>query len=199
MTRATISFFRQRVRWHCSCRELALLWAGPSQAGIESCGNIDNETNAMCEVQAEGGCEASCEGDGFQLSCDAERCTPVAKPAIAISRLPDCEVDCQGSCEADCDVNPNRFDCEGSCQGSCEAGATDSARRRRTRASAKRSCRRPAQVSAVAAVKARPPRRTAKPSAKAAARGQCDGRANFECQSRLPRHGPSRLPKPTCG
>jgi hypothetical protein len=159
-----------------------LLWAGTSRAGIESCGNIDVEANAMCEVQVEGGCEATCEGSGFELTCEADLYAKCEAGDCDLT-LPDCEVDCQGTCEAECDVDPGDFECEGSCKGECEADCSASCETSNNQSECEAACKGTCSGECSGSCEGTPPSADCEAKCQGSCKGQCDGRASFECQA----------------
>src|SRR3954471_9325519 len=97
------------------------VWSGSARAGLASCGDINVEADAMCQVEVEGGCTAHCEPPQLELACSAQ---------LEASCKGDCtaeaDVACTGSCdvkgcEAKCKVDPGSFDCSGQCQVDADA------------------------------------------------------------------------------
>lgn len=105
---------------------LAFFTVTPAHAGLDSCGNIDVEANAQCEVTGpEVSCAVACEPLEFKAACAAElevSCEGTCEP-------PEVTVECTGSCTAECQVDCEAsasFDCQASCEGSCDADCSGS-------------------------------------------------------------------------
>lgn len=96
-----------------------LLGAPAAQAqGLSSCGNIDVEARATCQVEAKGGCEAKCEPINFEAACAAELYAECNGECTASATV-ECTGECQADCEAEC--TGGSFDCQGYCEGRCDA------------------------------------------------------------------------------
>ena len=70
--------------------------AAPAHAGIESCGDINVEASAQCEVSGGVECTGQCTPVSFQAACSAQ----LHAECSSTCDLP--SVECTGSCEGDC-------------------------------------------------------------------------------------------------
>jgi MYXO-CTERM domain-containing protein len=106
--------------------------ASRSQAqGLDSCGNINVEAEAQCEVVAPGvQCEAQCTPVSVEAACSA-RLVADCDGECNVTPPQGCSVDCSADCNAECTVNPGMFDCaarcDASCSGKCEGECSASA------------------------------------------------------------------------
>ena len=95
-----------------SALALPLLAAPEARAGIEACGNIHVEAEAMCEVLVEEACIAKCEPVSFNAACAAEleaSCDGMCSGSAEAS----CTGSCNTMCTGECQVDPGNFECEG--------------------------------------------------------------------------------------
>src|SRR5207244_2079954 len=86
-------------------------WSGNAHAGLSSCGDINVEADATCEVEVQGGCTVHCAEPQLQVACSAKLEASCQGMCTA-----DADVKCTGSCdvkgcEAKCNVDPGSFDC----------------------------------------------------------------------------------------
>lgn len=174
------------AKFSCFCAAGALLGAvllsGTARAGIESCGNIDVEAEAECEVVAEGGCTAQCEPINFTAACSAELYADCSGDCEL--ELPECEVQCRGTCEAECnDLEPGEFDCEGSCKGSCEADCSGNCEAADNKAECEASCKATCSGECSGSCEGTPPSADCEAKCQGSCSGSCTGRANLECQT----------------
>ena len=99
----------------------AFLPARTASAGIDSCGNIHVEADAMCEVEVEGGCVAHCEPVTVEAACAGELEVD-CRGNCNLEASASCEASCDVSaCEARCNVNPGNFECSADCNAQADA------------------------------------------------------------------------------
>ena len=164
-------------------------WAGSARADIAStCGNIDVEANAQCEVQIESTCKLSCTEPKLEVSCAAQleaSCTQMGKCEI------DASVDCTGSCdlkgcEAECNVNPGSFDCEGECKaeasGKCDAECKGEAAGSQAHGECVASCKASASAECHGSCMGTPPSANCQAKCQAKCDASCTAQARAHCQ-----------------
>jgi MYXO-CTERM domain-containing protein len=162
----------RRIAVTLSLVPLALLAAAAcksdAEGNIASCGNIQVEASAKCEVQVQGGCEAACTPVTFVGECEG-RC------GADISA--DCQAQCTADCQGQCTADPGSFDCEASCQGSCEANCegkcADSACAGNCAAACEGECS--------ASCEGTPPSATCEAKCEAGCEGHCTVDVDVEC------------------
>lgn len=158
-----------------------LLLAAPAQAGIDACGNIDVEANAMCEMRVEGGCLAECEPVAVTASCAADlyvECNGECNAEIDAS----CTGSCEASCMGECDVDPGTFDCQGSCEASCDADCNAECSASANQGECRASCRATCSGKCEGSCEATPTTATCEGKCQASCQGQCEARAEMDCQ-----------------
>ena len=120
-----------------------LFAASEAHAGIEACGDIYVEAEAMCEVLVDEACVAKCEPVSFNAACAAELEVSCAGMCNA-QAMASCTGGCQTNCLDICDVEPGSFECQGecnaSCTASCDADCSASSNQAECRASCEATC-----------------------------------------------------------
>jgi MYXO-CTERM domain-containing protein len=164
-------------------------WTGSARADIAStCGNIDVEANAKCEVQADVMCKANCTEPKVEVSCAAQleaSCTQKGKCEIAASA--DCTTACDlKGCEADCNVDPGSFDCTAQCKaeasakcdGECMGMAADG----QAHGECMASCQASASAECSGSCKGTPPSANCQAKCQAKCDASCTAQARAHCQ-----------------
>src|SRR5260221_2932013 len=136
-------------------------WSGTAHAGLSSCGNIDVQADATCQVEVQGGCTAHCEPPQLELACSAQLETSCQGMCTAKA-----DVSCTGSCdlkgcEAKCTVDPGSFNCSAECQvdadAHCEGQCTAEAAGTQAHGECVASCKASISASCDASCKGTPP------------------------------------------
>jgi hypothetical protein len=160
---------------------VALAWGSPANAGIGSCGNIDVEADAECQLEVEGGCESHCKPVNFVGACSAELYA-ACKGTCDLDADANCTGTCQGDCEGECGVDPGNFDCEATCQGNCEANCSGECQSSDNKTECKATCKATCSGECSASCKGTPPSAKCAAKCEASCSGQCKATANLECQ-----------------
>jgi hypothetical protein len=161
--------------------------SGAARADIaSSCGAIDVEANAMCEVEVSGGCRAHCEPPQLELACAAKlegSCQGTCTAEADVKCTGSCDV---SGCKAKCDVDPGNFDCSAQCQvdadahcsGECEAEVSGS----KAHGQCVASCKASISAECDASCSGTPPTADCEAKCEATCEGSCTGKARASCQ-----------------
>ncbi|HEY2409013.1 MAG TPA: hypothetical protein VGI10_23575 [Polyangiaceae bacterium] len=160
-----------------------LFIAAPAHAtGLASCGNIDVEANAMCDVKTTGGCAANCTPVSVQATCAAQldaQCDGQCTGSASATCTGSCDV---SSCEAECTAMGPSFDCSAHCQADaqadCDANCASSADSTHCQA----SCKANATAKCDASCKGTPPSATCMAQCNASCSGSCTAQSTLNCQ-----------------
>lgn len=161
-------------------------WSGNANAGFSSCGNIDVEANAECQVEVQGGCTAHCEPPQLELACSAQLqvdCQGECKAEADVSCTGSCDVK---GCEAKCNVDPGSFDCSAQCQvdadAHCSAECKGEASGSQAHGECVASCKSSISAECDASCEGTPPTANCKARCEATCEGSCTGQARAKCQ-----------------
>jgi MYXO-CTERM domain-containing protein len=162
------------------------VWSGTARAGLSSCGDIDVQADATCQVEVEGGCTAHCAPPQLELACSAQLEASCKGGCTAMA-----DVSCTGSCDlqgcqAKCDVDPGKFDCSAQCQvdadtqcqGECQGKASGS----QAHGECVASCKASISAECNASCSGTPPKADCKAKCQATCEGSCTGQARASCQ-----------------
>lgn len=161
-------------------------WSGTAHAGLSSCGDVDVEANAMCEVEVEGGCTAHCDPPQLELACSAKleascsgECTAKAEASCTGS----CDIE---GCKAKCDVDAGHFNCSAQCQvdadAHCEGECKGEASGSQAHGECVASCKASISAECDASCDAAGPSADCEAKCKATCEGSCTGEARASCQ-----------------
>lgn len=162
------------------------VWSGTARAGFESCGNVNVQADAMCEVEVATECRAHCEPTQLQFACAAQLKADCDGTCTAEAKV-DCTAACDfEGCKAKCDLDPGNFDCsaqcqvdaEGYCSGECKGEASGSGAHGECMASCKGSI----SAECDASCSGTPPEANCEAKCEATCEGSCVGEARAECQ-----------------
>jgi hypothetical protein len=150
--------------------------------GLDSCGDIHVEAEAMCELVPPG---AQCEA----------RCTPISVEAACAAKLQvECEgecsatasVDCSGQCYADCtgpcEIDPGKFDCRAQCQADCSASCSGKCSGDNNGAECEGACQATCDANCDASCDVELPEVDCDRKCEAACEGSCEAEAEADCQ-----------------
>jgi MYXO-CTERM domain-containing protein len=162
------------------------VWSGTAHAGLSSCGDINVEADAMCQVEVEGGCTAHCDPPQLELACSARleaSCKGECTAEADVSCTGSCDLD---GCKAKCEVDPGRFDCSAQCQvdadakcaGECKGEASGS----QAHGECVASCKASISAECDASCTGTPPSATCEAKCQATCEGSCTGQARASCQ-----------------
>jgi MYXO-CTERM domain-containing protein len=162
------------------------VWSGTAHAGLASCGDINVEADAMCQVEVAGGCTAHCEPTKLELACSAKlegSCQGMCDAKADVTCTGSCDLT---ACKAKCDVNPGNFDCSAQCQvdadahgaGECKAKASGS----QAHGECVASCKASISAECDASCTGTPPSANCEAKCQATCQGSCTGQARAACQ-----------------
>lgn len=164
-----------------------LLQPTTAQAGIESCGNIHVEAEAMCELVSPGvSCMGMCTPLSVQAACAAELAVECGASCDELPTV-DCQGECSASCEASCtDLESGEFDCQGACEadcgGSCEASCEAQADEEGGSAECMAQCQGACSASCEGSCDVELPEADCEAGCEASCQGSCEVDANLDCQ-----------------
>lgn len=98
---------------------LPLLIVSPAHANISACGNLDVDASATCELRVKD-CKASCTLVSVQAVCAVQgeaTCEASCPKVPSVS----CTASCEETCAADCKVKPAEYDCSTKCNADASA------------------------------------------------------------------------------
>lgn len=166
-----------------SIAAVAFLTLGASEAraaDLSSCGNIDVQANAQCQLVTSGGCEAQCTPLNVEAACSAKlsaqcdgQCTATADAT--------CTTSCQGTCEGSCNANPGNFDCDADCHGTCEGSCSGSCASAADQTKCQAECKANCTGTCNAKCQGTPPSATCQAKCQASCSGSCTAEVNASC------------------
>ena len=161
-------------------------WSGTARAGLSSCGDIDVDADASCQVEVKGGCTAHCEPPQLELACSAKleaSCSGECKAEADVSCTGSCDL---SACKAKCDVDPGNFNCSASCTANadaqCSAQCSGKASGSQAHGECVASCKASISAECDASCKGTPPSANCEAKCQATCQGSCTGQARAECQ-----------------
>ncbi|HYP90303.1 MAG TPA: hypothetical protein VEQ59_19160 [Polyangiaceae bacterium] len=167
------------------CLALAA-WSGNARAGFSSCGDVNVEADASCQVEVEGGCTAHCEPPELQLACSAKlqaSCSGECKAKADVSCTASCDL---SACKAKCDVDRGNFNCSASCTADadahCTAECSGKAADNEAHGECVASCKASITAECDASCKGTPPSANCEAKCDAVCQGSCTGQARASCQ-----------------
>ena len=159
-----------------------LLLSGQAQAaGLDSCGDIFVEADAMCTVYAGVECEAQCKPVNVTAACAAELQVSCAGECN-VSATAECTGSCSADCQAECDVKPAEFNCQASCQADCSADCSSRCAADSNSAECQASCKATCSGSCDASCSVTPAEANCQAKCDASCSGSCKAEANADCQ-----------------
>lgn len=163
---------------------LSAFLLGPRQAkaeGLSSCGDIQVQAEAQCEVTGGVTCEAMCTPISVRAACSAKlalecdgQCTAQASVA--------CNTDCRAQCTGSCEVDPGKFECQGSCEASCMGDCSASCAASGNKAQCEASCSASCGATCQGSCEVEPPTASCDARCEASCSGSCEAKANIDCQ-----------------
>lgn len=160
----------------------ALTAAAPASAGVvDSCGGIELNATATCEMRVSGGCTASCEPPALTVQCSAELYAGCnGQCNVAVDAM--CVSSCQATCQADCTVNPANFNCAAECRADCGAQCDGKCAASAAPDDCKASCQATCGGECDARCDATPPSADCQAQCTSCCTGSCEAEANMDCQ-----------------
>jgi hypothetical protein len=165
-----------------ACASPALLAGEAHAQSLKSCGDINVQANAECEVvPPSASCEAQCTPLNVQAACAAKLTAECEGECNATAEL-DCHASCEADCTGQCNVDPGKFECNASCQASCEGDCSGHCAASGNRAECEASCKANCTGSCNASCDIERPKVDCMAECKASCDGSCHAKANAECQ-----------------
>jgi hypothetical protein len=163
---------------------LALLLAShAAQAqGLESCGDIHVEAEAMCEVVPPGAqCTARCTPITVEAACAAQlqvECDGMCSASAEV----DCTGECQAGCTGSCEVDPGKFDCRAECRADCSASCSGKCSADNNSADCEGACMATCDANCDASCDIELPEADCEGKCEASCNGSCEAEAEVDCQ-----------------
>jgi hypothetical protein len=166
---------------------LPLFLSSAAQAGIASCGDINVQASATCEVKTN--CQVDCTPITMELACEGELYAACSGQCTG-SATATCTGTCQSDCTGKCTVNPPSFDCQASCEADCSGGCTADcssycsthSSQANCQAECQASCKGRCQGDCSASCTGTPPSADCNAKCQAKCQGECKAEANVTCQ-----------------
>jgi len=158
---------------------LVLAVAPDAHAGLSSCGNIDVEANAVCEVDTGVECTANCTPIHLEAACAASLEVD-CRGKCKVNATAECTGSCEGDCEATCEANPGSLDCNASCKAQGEADCDAHCDSGDSKCMA--SCRATVSGQCQASCTGTPPSASCQAKCQASCQGSCKADVNASCQ-----------------
>ncbi len=150
--------------------------------GLESCGDIHVEAEAMCEVIAPGAqCVAECTPIKVEAAC-AAKLQVACDGECSASASVDCTGSCQADCSASCQVDPGRFDCRGECRADCSASCSGMCQADGNSAECQGACMATCDSNCDVSCDVELPEADCDAKCEASCEGSCEAEAEAECQ-----------------
>lgn len=167
---------------------LPLFLSSAAQAGIASCGDINVQASATCEVKSN--CQVSCTPVSMELACEGQLyadCSATCNVQADAS----CTGTCNTSCMAQCNATPGSFDCQGQCEATCTGNCTADCNSHCTAHPGETNCQAECQASCKGRChgdcsldcQAAPPTASCNAKCSGVCNGQCTAHANADCQA----------------
>lgn len=159
--------------------------AGASSAqaqGLDSCGNINVEAEAQCEVVPPGvSCEAECTPLKVQAACSA-RLVAECDGECNFTPPQGCSIDCQAGCTGECMVDPGSFDCAARCEASCGGMCSGQCSAAANKAECMGACEGTCSAKCEGGCEVVPPEASCEGKCEASCDTSCEVEAQLDCQ-----------------
>lgn len=171
-------------------KTLALLFAfslvaaaSRSQAqGLDSCGNINVQAEAQCEVIAPGvECMAECTPISVEAACSA-RLVAQCDGQCDVTPPQGCSVGCSADCNAECTVDPGMFDCAARCDASCSGMCSGECSAAANKAECMGACEGTCSARCEGGCDVVPPEASCEGKCQASCDASCEVEAELDCQ-----------------
>lgn len=150
--------------------------------GLDSCGNINVEAQAECEVIPPGvQCEAQCTPITVEAACSA-RLVAECDGECNVTPPQNCSIDCQAGCMGECTVDPGSFDCSAECQASCMGECSGKCSASSNRADCMAACEGTCSGKCDAGCEGTPPSAECDAKCEASCDTSCEVEAELDCQ-----------------